>query len=187
MSFWGNEIKDLERLKVFLEKLPSLKAIWLNGNPVAEEENEEALFGFIETNFPQIEFLNSKFTKNAGEWGLKFATLYPNIHKIDKTNLELLVSLNLSRRNVFRIKNIDLFANLKALRTLNLRGHTIEDLEETNKLIAILHKIPRLEHLLADEQLSDILWSLHENNKLDSVCATLKSINGYYISHGRPK
>lgn len=187
LSLWGNNISDLEKLKVFLEKQSKLKAIWLNGNPVASKENKEALFDFIETNFPNIELLNSQFTKNAGEWGLKFATLYPKINKIGKTDIGSLTSLDLSDRDVFRIKNIDVFSNLKSLRTLDIRGHEFQDLAETNKLIAIFQKIPKLEHIYCDQQLEDILWTFYGNKKLESVCPDLLSINSYYLSEGKPK
>lgn len=186
MSLWGNNISDLNLLRTFLEKIKGLKALWLNGNPIATKENQESLYEFIETNFPDIELLNSSFTKNAGEWGLKFATLYPKIYNIPKINIETLKTIDLSDRNIFRIKDTEVFAKLKELRTIDLRGHKLDDLVETNKLIGVLQKIPKLQHLIVDQELADILWTLHENKKLDLVCANLKSINTYYLSYGRP-
>ena len=159
--------------------------MWLNDNPVSD--NSEALFDLIETKFPHIEMLNSKLTKNAGEWGLKFANTSPNLHKMEKITIETLKSLDLSGRDAFRIKDIEVFAKMKELRTLNLKEHALQDLTETNKLMAIFQKTPQLEHVLVDEQLSDILWSLHQNKKLENVAANLKSINGYYLNHGQPK
>lgn len=54
-----------------MSKLPDLKVLWLNDNPVCEIENFESI---IENEFPHIEILNSKFTKNVGAYGFKFVT-----------------------------------------------------------------------------------------------------------------
>ncbi len=57
--------------------------MWLNGNPISQ--NLEELFETIQTNYPNIEILNSKFTKNIKSWGLKYVTFSANYHKIVNT------------------------------------------------------------------------------------------------------
>lgn len=71
LSFYSNQIENLEDITKILKKLTKIKALWLNDNPI--EQNEE-LIATIEKDFPNIEILNSKFTSNAGEWAFKFAT-----------------------------------------------------------------------------------------------------------------
>lgn len=39
LSFYGNNISDLEMLKKTLKKLPNLKALWVNENPIEKLEN----------------------------------------------------------------------------------------------------------------------------------------------------
>jgi len=44
--------------------------LWLNENPLDEAE----LRSLVETRFPNIEILNSKFTSNASVWASLYAT-----------------------------------------------------------------------------------------------------------------
>jgi hypothetical protein len=63
LSLIDNNISSFDLLGKCLEKLDMLKALWLNSNPISE--NLDELFKYVETNFPNIQILNSKFTKNA--------------------------------------------------------------------------------------------------------------------------
>ena len=68
-----------------------MKVLWLNENPVAETKNE--LLNLIETEFKNIELVNSEFTQNYTEWGLRFAHCYPHLNKMEKLNIEVLSSI----------------------------------------------------------------------------------------------
>lgn len=80
-----------------LKKLPDLKAVFLNYNPVLETENFSEIL--LEA-FPGIELLNSKLTKNAGEFGLKFCHYNYSVEKATKLRTVMLKQLNLSKRGV---------------------------------------------------------------------------------------
>jgi len=50
-------------------KLPNLKALWLNDNPVA---NNCSNFNVIGEHFPVLEIFNSQLTCKAGEWAMLY-------------------------------------------------------------------------------------------------------------------
>lgn len=77
LSFYSNQIENLEDIRNILNKHKKLKALWLNDNPI---EHNEDLLATVEKDFPNIEILNSKFTSNASEWAFKFATFSGNFH-----------------------------------------------------------------------------------------------------------
>ena len=68
-----------------------MKVLWLNNNQVSEDR--EALQALIEENYPHIEILNSEFTRNVKEWGIKFGHCYPKLHKVKKINLTVLCQI----------------------------------------------------------------------------------------------
>ena len=50
-------------------KLPNLKALWLNDNPVAASCSN---FEIIGNHFEKLEIINSQLTAKAGEWAILF-------------------------------------------------------------------------------------------------------------------
>ena len=50
-------------------KLPNLKALWLNDNPVAVNCSN---FNVIGDHFPALEIFNSQLTCKAGEWAMLY-------------------------------------------------------------------------------------------------------------------
>ena len=61
LSLWGNNFQHITEIEPILN---GLKALWLNENPISKDEG--SLFTYIEEFYPEIEILNSKFTKNSG-------------------------------------------------------------------------------------------------------------------------
>lgn len=79
LSLFGNKISDLEAVHALLSKFSKLKILWLNENPVAENP---ALRQMVEKEFPNIEMLNSKFTRHATSWAFLCATLHYDLDKV---------------------------------------------------------------------------------------------------------
>lgn len=57
----------------------------------------------VEENHPQIELLNSKFTRNAGEFIIKYVSLNMNCEAANDTPNEEIYRLDLSDRDIFRV------------------------------------------------------------------------------------
>lgn len=81
LSLYSNLISDLTQMTAYLQHLPELKVLWLNENPISNPL--ETLRDTIEKEFPQIEMLNSNFTKNASGWAFKFITFNQSIPKAE--------------------------------------------------------------------------------------------------------
>lgn len=163
----------------------NLKVIWLNENPIAEDS--EKLIKIIEETCPKVEILNSKFTKNITHWGVKFGHLYPRLDRFDTFDLSKATHLNLSSRNVFNLENFDLFTQLPALTSIDVKKHEIDDFIHMNKLIALMKAIPKLKNIDCDASVADILWDLHKNKKLKDIAPNLVSINTYLLSQSKPR
>lgn len=58
---------------------------------------------------------------------------------------EEIIYLNLEDRKVFNLKNFDIFKSFKGCRKLNLKGHSLETIEETNNFIELLKNFKELE------------------------------------------
>lgn len=69
ISLWGNKIAKPTEITEHLMKLPNLKALWLNGNPV---QDNCANFNIIGNHFDKLEIFNSALTTKANEWAVKF-------------------------------------------------------------------------------------------------------------------
>ena len=67
VSLWGNLIENPAEITTILMKLPKLKALWLNGNPVAKNCSN---FNVIGDHFDKLEIFNSQLTCKAGEWAM---------------------------------------------------------------------------------------------------------------------
>lgn len=69
ISLFDNNIGNPGEISTYLAKLPNLKALWLNGNPVVHNCVNFNQIGEI---IPKLEIINSKFTSKAGEWAFLF-------------------------------------------------------------------------------------------------------------------
>jgi tubulin--tyrosine ligase-like protein 12 len=163
LSLWGNLFESLDQLA---SVLPQLKAIWLNDNPICDnEENTWRLFEQVEGHHPNIEVLNSKFTRNAGAWALQFVSHCPD--------LESITHLDLSDRDFMRA-DPHLLELMPRLTTLNIKGNVIADTE-------LLHQVlssARVKGLEVDEDLADFFWA--------HPLPHLRYLNGYDVLKGKP-
>lgn len=143
LSLMNNRLENAEELINKLQYL-NLRVLWLNGNPVASNSD---LRTYVE-NKTRIEMFNSKFTKNTGDWGIKFAhskkIKYAN--EVDKQSIYV---LNLDNRNIYEVDPTVLegFTNL---RSLSIKDHPTETAEDFAKLLRII-SIPTLNFLYVDE------------------------------------
>lgn len=74
----------------------NLKALWLNKNPVAEDQEMKE---FVDRK-TRIEIYNSVFTKNTTAWGIKYAHSRNLEYANTALNSQVYV-LNLDGRNIF--------------------------------------------------------------------------------------
>ena len=93
--------------------------------------------------------MNSEFTNNVTEWGVKYTSFEFDMVKVTESKAEKMRSLNVSNRNILRLKNFDFLNVFKNVRSISLKGHELRDLEETNaffdfikKFVILITKIP---------------------------------------------
>jgi len=95
--------------------LPTLKALWLNGNPVVDAC---ANFDSIAELMPALEIINSRLTSLGGEWSFLFYAKAQGAKTLDQIE-----SLNLSSKGVTNIKDASVFGKMTKLRRLDLTEH----------------------------------------------------------------
>ena len=184
LSFYGNQIKDLSLVEHLCEKSHQIKVLWLNENPISENP---AVWDLIEKKYTNVEIFNSKFTKNAGLWALNYLISDCDLNKMQETIApEKVRFINLSDRNIFNMANPDIFKLFSKLKKVDLRGHSLDTLESTNKLFYILGLLPKLKEVLVDDSVAEVLWSLYDLHKLEEVSKSLRIVNGFWFSYGRP-
>jgi tubulin--tyrosine ligase-like protein 12 len=115
ISLFGNEIINPNDIATKLVDLPCLKALWLNGNPVAYSCSNFESIGEL---FPQLEILNSRLTHKAGEWAMLFYARSQGGKTLDQIE-----SLNLSGKGVTMLHDASIFKQMVNLRRLDLTEH----------------------------------------------------------------
>jgi tubulin--tyrosine ligase-like protein 12 len=125
LSLWGNSLSDVEELVGVVRKLPKLRALWLQGNPLCEEA------GRVLEAAPQLEILNSKLTENYGEWALLYIA-----HASDPATVAY---LDLHGRGIKGL-SAGAFARFKNLSKVDLRENEV-DLSDVNKIIPTLRSV----------------------------------------------
>lgn len=93
-------------------KLPNLKALWLNENPV---EKNCANFNIIGDHFDKLEIFNSQLTTKAGEWAMLFYAKDSGAKK-----LEDITKLDLSGKNLLAVDDISFLKQMTNLRHLDI-------------------------------------------------------------------
>lgn len=189
ISFFNNNISDIEALRKFLQAHSALRVLWLNGNPLSEIDNGEYLKGIIEKEYPKIEILNSKFTRNAGKFAVRAASLNMDFTKIIEDQIPL-NSIDLSGRNFSNIQNItETFTALsKEAKELDLRDTELRDNEIVlEKLLELLGCLKSLRHLIVDKEMLSFVWELVEKKDLKKICPTLERINDTYLDYGKKR
>lgn len=179
VSLLGNKIADADAVLKVIDTMPNLKAIWLNGNPVIDTAGEQ-LLQTIEAKYPNIELWNSKFTKNATDWAIKFVTFGCDAHRASTTPSASLRYLKVDRRDVFKIADLQgVFAKFPKLRHLSLKDHELDSLEATNAFFKILKTCPKIRNVDVEHKVYEIIYELHKLGKLAEVSTSLKAANGF--------
>lgn len=139
LSFYGNKIENFDLVKEILDKVPNLKAIWLNENPLVDGPEKRLLIHkFIEETYPNIELINSKFSKNAGDWAIKFATYNGDLSMVETVKLEDMKFVNFSGRDFLNMKNYEPFERLKSCEKIVVNQMGFDTFGEANHFFEII-------------------------------------------------
>lgn len=109
---FSNEISNPADITTVLMKLPNLKALWLNDNPV---QKNCANFNIIGDHFDKLEIFNSQLTSKAGEWAMLFYA-----RDSGAKTLEDIYKLDLSGKNLLTVDDISFIKKMKNLRYLDI-------------------------------------------------------------------
>jgi tubulin--tyrosine ligase-like protein 12 len=139
LSLWGNNIESIAAIEGVL---PGLKAVWLNENPVSKDE--AGLFAYFEQFWPEVEILNSKFTRNAGLWALQYVS--------NSVNLDRVTELDLSDRNIQKI-DPGIMKQFASLRSLDISNNKL-----TPEWESALFEIRTLKKIRVDAVQEDWVW-----------------------------
>ncbi|KAI3694429.1 hypothetical protein L1987_77394 [Smallanthus sonchifolius] len=151
LSLCGNKLKAPETIVNEIVKFKSLKALWLNNNPIIQN-CDDSFSDAIILNCPSLEILNSSFTRKYTVWALGFCGgIYdkdnPGCGLDTDRSLQGLTSLDLSNRRIHSLQNKGFSPDsMPSLSYLNLRGnplndHTISDFRELLKVFTSLHAL----------------------------------------------
>jgi tubulin--tyrosine ligase-like protein 12 len=162
LSLWGNNFETISQIEPVLN---GLKALWLNENPISKDE--ASLFKYFEDFYPDIEILNSKFTKNAKEWALKYVC--------NTLELESVIDVDLSDRDIVRVSP-EILNVIRSIVVLDISGNNINEVWEN-----YIFRLPSLKKIKLDPELEDWAW---RNLKKFS---NLKYINEWDTSKGKPE
>ena len=202
LSLENNKIDEIQTVfEFFKEKGKNIKAVWLTGNPF-EEINENYEEDLTE-NFRGLEIINRKFTKNATKWSIDYLLKTSNSKKVNsydqlygKENL-----LDLSGRDPLNVDDLSIFSAYHNFTVLDLRDndYNFSDEKIFIKFHEFLKNFPKVERILTDENLENILSSSVEDAEeelnlieyvskgdvpyctLLAICPKLNFINDYSI------
>jgi len=104
--------------------------------------------------------LNSKFTANCGEFGLKFANYKYNVEKANLMRSDAIKQLDLQKKGILNISDFSVFEKFKNLKSIDLRNTTIESEEEIAKLLSLLKSCKGLLNLKVDWSTELKLWKI---------------------------
>lgn len=184
LSFYGNNISDMGLIESLCEKYSKIKVLWLNENPICEFEHK--LGEIIESKFKNIEIFNSKLTKNLGPWAINFLANKGDLYKPEIPK-EKIKYLDLNDRDIFHLDDFEAFKQFFKIKKISLLGHELDSLENTNKFFRFLQTFPNLKEIQVDSSVEKILWELHSQKKLEEITKSLRIINGFDLSYGRPE
>ncbi|CAM8966903.1 unnamed protein product [Rhodiola kirilowii] len=182
LSLRGNNLHKAEIIVRLVTKFKSLRALWLNDNPVLQEENRDLEDAIIQ-GCPRLEVLNSHFTNNYGEWALGYCG---GIYDKDNSgadcsgarSLEGITSLDLSSRGIHYLTH-KLFSptEMPHLSYLNLRENPLEQ-NSCHELLSLLKDFTELQTIEVDvpgplgENAWEILESIPNISMLNGVNAS---------------
>jgi len=115
LNLMNNGVYNPNDIATGITPLTKMKAMWFQGNPVAEQcSNFEA----IAESMPTLEIINSKFTNVAGEWAILFYA-----RDQGAKTLEEIETLSLAGRGLTYIKDMTVIDRLSGLKRLDLTDH----------------------------------------------------------------
>eukprot|EP00898_Chlorokybus_atmophyticus_P006872 jgi/Chlat1/7186/Chrsp57S06843 len=128
LSLWGNKLQDEKVVLDCLSRLPdSLRALWLNNNPIMLSEGFDAK---VLQALPSLQLLNSKFTANYDVWAIGYCAdvCGPDSPLLAVDALAEVEELDLSDRGINVLKPEVFSASLlPSLKSLNLRGNSLSE------------------------------------------------------------
>nr|GMC61561.1 tubulin--tyrosine ligase-like protein 12 [Ipomoea batatas] len=155
LSLCGNNLKNIETVVREVTQLKSLKALWLNDNPILKENGDGCMEDAILQGCSSLEIYNSRFTPHFGEWALGFcAEIYnkdsPGYAYQGDQPLQCVSSLDLSNRCINNLFN-KAFSPIEmpSLSHLNIRGNPL-DQNSANDLLELLNQFSCLSALEVD-------------------------------------
>lgn len=74
--------------------------------------------------------------------------------------------MNLEKRNIFKLKDFDIFTQFPKLEVVNVKSTEMTDVVHTNKFFSFLRAIPNLKNIECDKQVNDIIWEIYKGKKL---------------------
>jgi tubulin--tyrosine ligase-like protein 12 len=128
LSLWGNQLTDPKDLAAVLAELPDLKGLWLQGNPLNDNEGVPLIVFSL---CCQLEIFNRKFTPNYSEWALLYVA--------NSTDPRTVANLDLSDRGITKL-NPAAFARFTSLSKVDFSENKI-DLSEISTVIPSLKSI----------------------------------------------
>nr|GMC58963.1 tubulin--tyrosine ligase-like protein 12 [Ipomoea batatas] len=155
LSLCGNNLKNIETVVREVTQLKSLKALWLNDNPILKENGDGCMEDAILQGCSSLEIYNSRFTPHFGEWALGFcAEIYnkdsPGYAYQGDQPLQCVSSLDLSNRCINNLFNKAFSpTEMPSLSHLNIRGNPL-DQNSANDLLEFLNQFSCLSALEVD-------------------------------------
>ncbi|GFP85500.1 tubulin--tyrosine ligase-like protein 12 [Phtheirospermum japonicum] len=132
LSLCGNKLKNSEIVLKVVTHLKSLRALWLNHNPILKT-GDNYLEDSILLNCPELEIYNSLFTPKYAHWALGFCGgLYEKDSPGDSYQsdnlLQSVTSLDLSNRCIHNLINKAFSPfEMPSILYLNLRGNPLNE------------------------------------------------------------
>ena len=112
ISLWSNKLENPRDITEILMKLPDLRAVWLNDNPV---EKTCSNFNVIGDHFDKLEIINSQLTSKAGEWAMLFYA-----RDSGAKTLEEITTLDLSGKNLLHVEDLSFLKKMVNLKHLDI-------------------------------------------------------------------
>ncbi len=199
ISLENNQIKNLNLLKEFLNKLNSLfenkkfilKALWVESNPfelIDENYPEELLL-----EFDNIELLNRKLNRNSSLWSFEYLfctySLESNLNNRYKNKIDNEIYnqihgikrlfMDFSGRDPLAIENSNIiqeFLELKKINFIDISDNYYGTDDEEN-LINFICLFKDLEILIIDEDTDNIFAQINEEETEDALKIVSRNLN----------
>ncbi|KAG0497473.1 hypothetical protein HPP92_002164 [Vanilla planifolia] len=181
LNLWGNKLQNAELIAQEVTKCKSLRALWLNNNPV-QKTCGSFLGKAICEGIPSLEIYNSCFTDNSSEWALGFCggiigVDNPYLNADIASALEGITKLDLSDRYIHNIPKMFSPAVMPSLSHLNLKGNPLDGVapDELMNLLQEFNYLQDFEVDIPGPLGNSAMWILESLPKLSSLNGTSAS------------